>query len=571
MAMAVRDTELNPVFTNQAFRNFYGHTEEYIRNTPRVSVLPEPTLALYANEIRPAMALGLTWEGTYDIRTEAKAMKTVWGRFTPVLNAKGSLTHIISIMLDSLDFNRDRMIQPPEAPPLNRLAENTQDFAFRIRLSDGRLDRVGSAIETITGYDRQALCDTSTILLDLIPDIWRDALGQWWQELKQGISRYEYRIPLTHKNGTRKWMHLRVKLLFDKMQNPVAVEGVVTSVTDRHKTEDALAAARKSLNFISNSTSDIFFRLKIPEGTYDYLSPSVERFSGFTLEEYEANPLLIREIIHPDWREYFQETWEEMLRGEVRPSYEFQYVHKSGEVRWANQRVIMHRDKDGRGLAIEGIATDITERKVAEEAARENENRFRALFEDSPISLWEEDLTEPQRLFRRPQIPGGRRFQAILLRQPRSPDQMRHPGESGGYQQGDPEPARSQNQGGVARKSGKSPDRKFHGRLHRGNDPARLRGPRILRRNHPPHTDRRNHMGHGPLPRAAGIRGKPFPRHRLAAGRHAEKTGGGSPQGLRGAVPDTGRKFPGGGDRSPGPRGQVHQQEDDRHIRIRCQ
>ena len=199
--------------------------------------------------------------------------------------------------------------------------------------------------------------------------------------IQAGHFRYEYELPLIHRDGTRKWVHQRIKVIFDDQGSPVAIEGIITNVTDRHKTEEALAAARKSLNFISNSTSDIFFRLKIPEGTYDYLSPSVERFSGYTLEEYETNPRLVRDIFHPDWKDYFRETWEELLSGKVRPVYEFQFIHKSGETRWASQRVVLHKDRHGNPLAIEGIATDITERKAAEDAARESERRFRALFE----------------------------------------------------------------------------------------------------------------------------------------------------------------------------------------------
>ena len=399
VAMAIRDTRLSPVFANQAFRDFYGHSMEYIWATPKELALPADTINLYAEEVRPAMAAGLTWEGSYDIRTSSGELHTVWGRFTPVLDEAGSLTHVVSIMRDASDFKRMRKALSQTERHLTFLAENTSDCLFRVRLSDGRCDYIGSAIESITGYSPQEFYDTPKLFRRLFPDAWRGTIRRWWQELRQGISRYEYELPLIHRDGTRKWLHQRIKVVFDDAGDPAAIEGIITNVTDRHKTEDALAAARNSLNFISNSTSDIFFRLNIPKGTYDYLSPSVVRFSGYTMEEYEAKPLLIREVVHPDWRDYFQETWEELLRGEVRPTYEFQYVHKSGEVRWASQRVVLHKNGRGEPIAIEGIATDITERKAAEEAARENENRFRALFEDSPISLWEEDLTDLKAYF----------------------------------------------------------------------------------------------------------------------------------------------------------------------------
>jgi len=393
VAMAIRDTRLSPVFANQAFRDFYGHTMEYIRATPKEIALPADTLSLYADEVRPAMAAGLTWEGAYDIRTLKGEVRKVWSRFTPVLNDAGSLTHVVSIMRDASDFKRMRKALIQTERHLSFLAENTSDCLFRVRLSDGRCDYIGSAIGSITGYSPQEFYDTPKLFRRLFPDAWRGTIRQWWQELRQGISRYEYELPLIHRDGTRKWVHQRIKVAFDDAGDPAAIEGIITNVTDRHKTEEALAAARNSLNFISNSTSDIFFRLNIPEGTYDYLSPSVVRFSGYTLEEYEANPLLIKKIIHPDWQGYFRKTREELLRGEVRPVYEFQFIHKSGEVRWASQRVVLHKDGRGRPIAVEGIATNITERKAAEEAARKSENRFRALFEDSPISLWEEDLT----------------------------------------------------------------------------------------------------------------------------------------------------------------------------------
>lgn len=392
MAMAIRDTELTPIFANQAFRDIYGFDGIDAHDVgPSDSIPLEETRKLFADVVRPAMNSGQSWEGAYDIRTTSGEKRTVWGRFDPVVDDNGSLTHVISFMQDASESSMLRKALAQSERHLHFLADNTSDGLFRIRLSDDHCDYVSSAIEHITGYSQEEFYDKSSLFKHIIPDDWKETVGTWWQEFQQGVSHYEYELPLTHKKGTRIWVQLRVHLVHDGHDEPIAIEGIITDVTDRHKAEEALAAAQESLNFISNSTSDIFFRLKMPEGTYDYLSPSVERFSGYTVEEYKSDPDLIRKTIHPDWQDWFHETWEEFLRGELRPNYEFQYIHKSGEIRWASKRVVLVRDNNGTPIAIEGIATDITDRKKAEMAAKESEERFHFLTENITDVIWTMD------------------------------------------------------------------------------------------------------------------------------------------------------------------------------------
>jgi len=117
---------------------------------------------------------------------------------------------------------------------------------------------------------------------------------------------------------------------------------------------------------LAENSPDVIYRMSLPDGRYEYISPSAIQVFGHSPEEMYTWPLLIRDIIHPDWRDYFTEQWAKWLKGEAPPTYEYQIVHPSGETRWLNQRNMLVRDEAGRAVAIEGVVTDVTDRKRAE-------------------------------------------------------------------------------------------------------------------------------------------------------------------------------------------------------------
>ena len=104
--------------------------------------------------------------------------------------------------------------------------------------------------------------------------------------------------------------------------------------------------------------------------------------------------MLIREILHPDFVDYFKEQWSDLLAGKVAQQYEFCIIDPEGNERWilqSNQGIF---DDNGNIIAIEGICRDITERKQAEEALRESEERLHSVVETSPdhILMLDTDL-----------------------------------------------------------------------------------------------------------------------------------------------------------------------------------
>ncbi|CAA9459364.1 MAG: diguanylate cyclase/phosphodiesterase (GGDEF & EAL domains) with PAS/PAC sensor(s) [uncultured Rubrobacteraceae bacterium] len=127
------------------------------------------------------------------------------------------------------------------------------------------------------------------------------------------------------------------------------------------------------------TASDVVFRyLPAPANRFDYVSPSVEKVSGYAVEEHYADPGLIRRLVHPDdWGILL-----EAMRSEgPNASFELRWVRKTGEVLWVEQRVALVRNDAGKVVAVEGIARDVTARKEAEDALRCSEERHRALFE----------------------------------------------------------------------------------------------------------------------------------------------------------------------------------------------
>ncbi|MDD3313655.1 PAS domain S-box protein [Pseudodesulfovibrio sp.] len=391
VAMAVRNAELKPLLFNRAFSDFLGYSREEVLNSPPGHILPDETRRLYQEQVMPLLRAGESWEGEYVIRSKGGRRWPVWGRFDPVVDESGKLTHVISVMRDVSEARRLRNALDHVERHLRFLAENISDCLFRLRLTDGRYDYISPAVSAITGFSVQEFYDTPRFLRYLAPEDWRSVLELWWDEYLAGTVRAEYDFPIIDATGATKWLNQRVSLVRDCDKKPIAIEGVLTDITARHEAESELATARESLNFIRNSTSDIFFRMRVPEGTYDYLSPSVERVTGYTLQEYRDTPLLARDIMQEDWREYFEECWKEILRGEIRPAYEFQCVHKSGEVRWMHQRIILVTDEDGAPVAIEGLVSDVTSQKLAEEAIRESERKYRLLAENITDVVWTQD------------------------------------------------------------------------------------------------------------------------------------------------------------------------------------
>ncbi len=170
--------------------------------------------------------------------------------------------------------------------------------------------------------------------------------------------------------------------------------GMAIDITDQKATEKALKRSEERFRLFAENAMDLIYRYS-PEKGFEYVNPASVRMTGYAPEEYYNDPNLGSAIVHPKDRLKIERIVQD-LQEHHQPEnpVEVRWFHKNGNVVVAEQINVPVYDDDGKLVAIEGIARDITERIQMDEALKESESRYRTLFEESPISLWELDLSE---------------------------------------------------------------------------------------------------------------------------------------------------------------------------------
>jgi PAS domain S-box-containing protein len=197
------------------------------------------------------------------------------------------------------------------------------------------------------------------------------------------------------KDGQLVWVHNTVALVRGPADEPRYMVALIEDISARKRAAEASLQMAGEIQALARQKEDLL-RLVIdtiptmawsllPDGAVDFVNQRWLDYTGLSLEEAleDAN-----HIVHPEDIPSVMEKWSvDMAAGET-CEYEMRLRRADGEYRWFLVRTVPLRDEQGEIVKWYGTSTDIEDRKRAEDALRESEEKFRQLAENIREVVW---------------------------------------------------------------------------------------------------------------------------------------------------------------------------------------
>ena len=198
--------------------------------------------------------------------------------------------------------------------------------------------------------------------------------------------RAEYRFLLS--DGSIRYIESEGSAIPDAEGKTAKVVVVSRDVTERKRAEEALRESEEKYRSLVSNIPDVSWTLD-DKRRFVFISSNIERLSGFSPDEvYQHGARLYLSSLHPEDVPKVNEAFRALF-AEGRPfDVEVRARRKDGEWKWAHHRALATYEKNGIRYA-DGLLSDITERKRAEEALRQSEAMLREALLAAQMGVWE--------------------------------------------------------------------------------------------------------------------------------------------------------------------------------------
>lgn len=275
---------------------------------------------------------------------------------------------------------------------------------------DGKVTDVNAATEAITGYLRNSLIGTDFSDYFTDPDM---ARAGYQQVFREGAVR-DYPLEVRHKDGHTTPVLYNASVYKDGSGNIIGVFAAARDITGQKRAEQAVRKSEERYRSLIIATAQIVWTTDANGQVLEDM-PSWREYTGQSYDEIKGSGWAL--ALHPDDRARTIEVWARAVENRSLYETEYRMRRSDGEYRLVVARGAPIIEADGSIREWVGTCTDITEKKRAEEALRESEEKFRLLVDsaqdyaiimldiDGRVASWNEGA-QRMKLYTAPEIIG---------------------------------------------------------------------------------------------------------------------------------------------------------------------
>jgi len=380
---------------------------EYMAASPE-DYLPPASIETMARIIREEIAVekdlaskglqtkDLTRPRVFDLEFKRKGGGTFWTEVILdfIRDDNGKPVGILGVSRDIGDRKRTEKALQESENRYRLISELSSDFAYSYKvLSDESLsvDWQTPHLSSITGYQEHEIAARGGLASIVLPDS-IDAYSQRRKQILAGQPD-ECELHVKTRGGAERWLYLKSRPVWDESEgNTLHVITVGREITEQKRMEESLRRSEAKYRLLAENATDVIWTMDM-DRRVTYISPSVNRYGDRKDSEYMASSIV--DYLTPSSVEVANRVFQEELAIEeelasqgpqtknlTRPrAFELEFQRKNGGTFWTEIITDFIRDEDGEPIGILGVSRDIGDRKKAEEALRESENRYRLISE----------------------------------------------------------------------------------------------------------------------------------------------------------------------------------------------
>lgn len=195
-------------------------------------------------------------------------------------------------------------------------------------------------------------------------------------------SPYEAEFRMSHPDGSVRWVRGKGKVLRDEDGKPLRMVGLNADITEQKRAQEALRQSEVRLARAEAFSLVMLTHVGL-DGTWLKVPQTLCDLVGYTEQELLAGTFM--DITHPDDLEADLNRRQRLISGEIKSfDLEKRYLHKDGRTLWVYLNCSVVEDDHGKPVHFITYIRDITDRKLAEQALLESNERTQAILRALP-------------------------------------------------------------------------------------------------------------------------------------------------------------------------------------------